>query len=368
MSIRNKLSVLLLLLTGPALADGIFNGGGGGGGGGVGTVTSVGGGCASVAAPNPITSAGTITAVEMINPQTGATYTIANADCGTLTNFTNAGAVAVTLPQAGAASQFIAGWYADYRNSGSGIVTITPATSTIDTIAYRQLLPGQAARIVSDGTNYTVLLGVPGSVIAPSHPGYVAANWYQPLNSGSFTNGAAATASVIKCTFGQVGQRLTISSLGTRISTLAAAGNIQLALYSNVTGRPGLLLSSTPSISTAAAGAFNAALGANQQVGVNGANGTSNLWWCINADNSTVVVNGLSGGTAAVGYIGGTQVNAGASNSLVNMAAAVSCAGAACTGGSSTFGTWPATLVGTTWTIVADASAPQIEFLVNSVP
>jgi hypothetical protein len=365
MSIRNRLAALLIVLAGPALADGIFNGGGGGGGGG--TVTSVAGGCASVANPNPIIAAGTISAFELINPQTGTTYTIANADCGTLTNFTNAANVAVTLPQAGAASQFVSGWFADYRNSGSGIVTITPTTSTIDTTTYRQLLPGQAARIVSDGTNYLVMLGVAGSVIAPSHPGYIAANWYQPLNQGNFVAGIAATANTIKCSFGQVAQRLTISTLGTRVGTLAAGGNVQFALYSNVAGRPGVLLSSTASISTAATGSINGVLGANVQVGGNGANGGANLWWCMNSDNATVVLNGVSGGTAGTGYIGGTQAQV-AINAVASTSSGVSCAAAACAGGSSTFGTWPATLVGSTWTIVVDASSPQIVFLVSSVP
>lgn len=94
---------------------------------------------------------------EQINAQTGVSYTVLQSDQGKLLTFTNAGAIAVTLPQATAA--FGAGWWADFKClSGSvGAVTITPTTSTIDGASTLVLTFGQSARVISDGTNYQII-------------------------------------------------------------------------------------------------------------------------------------------------------------------------------------------------------------------
>lgn len=96
---------------------------------------------------------------ELVNAQTGASYSIADTDKGHLITFSNTGAVAVTLPQAGAANAFAAGWFADVENLNQGVVTITPTTSTINGLSTFVLYMNQGARIVSDGTNYFVIQG-----------------------------------------------------------------------------------------------------------------------------------------------------------------------------------------------------------------
>jgi hypothetical protein len=48
--------------------------------------------------------------------------------------------------------------------------------------------------------------------------------------------------------------------------------------------------------------------------------------------------------------------------------AGISCTGASCNGGSSTFGTWPATLAGSTWVNVGTATSPELYFQPFSVP
>lgn len=96
------------------------------------------------------------TGYERANAQTGTSYTIATGSLGKLLTLSNASAVAVTLPQAGAS--FPDGWYCDCKNIGAGVVTITPATSTIDGAATLVLNKGQSARIVSDATNYRTVL------------------------------------------------------------------------------------------------------------------------------------------------------------------------------------------------------------------
>lgn len=101
-----------------------------------------------------ITATGTVYSIENINAQTGTTYTVANSDQAKLITVSNTAAVAVTLPQAGASSLFLANWYADFENINTGLVTITPTTSTVDGAASLALRDNQGVRIVSDGTNY----------------------------------------------------------------------------------------------------------------------------------------------------------------------------------------------------------------------
>jgi hypothetical protein len=99
-----------------------------------------------------------ITGYEPFNAQTGTSYTLVDGDRGKVITASNAAAQAYTLPQAGASSTFIAGWFADVANistNTAGIVTITPTTSTINGKTTLVLPPGSAARIISDGTNYT---------------------------------------------------------------------------------------------------------------------------------------------------------------------------------------------------------------------
>lgn len=95
--------------------------------------------------------------LELVNAQTGTTYTFLNSDNSKLVTAFNAAAQAYTLPQAGAASAFLTGWFTDIHNkstNAAGVVTITPVTSTIDGAATLALNPGDSARLVSDGTNY----------------------------------------------------------------------------------------------------------------------------------------------------------------------------------------------------------------------
>lgn len=93
------------------------------------------------------------------NAVTATTYTVADTDRNRLTTFSNTSPVAVTLPQAGASSQFLSGWYSWFRNINTGVVTITPTTSTIDGAATFKLRKGQDILVISDGPNYLVVQG-----------------------------------------------------------------------------------------------------------------------------------------------------------------------------------------------------------------
>lgn len=96
-----------------------------------------------------------------INAQTGTTYTVAGSDFAKLVTFSNGGAIAVTLPQAGTVG-LNTGWYVYVENIGVGTATITPTTSTIDGAASLALLTNQGAMLVSNGTNYATVRGVGG--------------------------------------------------------------------------------------------------------------------------------------------------------------------------------------------------------------
>lgn len=123
---------------------------------------------------------------EPVNAQVGTTYTVLAGDAGKIITFANAGAIAVTLPQAGAS--FPNGWFADFRNKGTTDVTITPTTSTINGAASFVLHGGQDCTIISDGTNYQILVG--RAVVAKSAVG---SQWLNSAGAdGVFTSSQPA--------------------------------------------------------------------------------------------------------------------------------------------------------------------------------
>lgn len=99
-----------------------------------------------------------------VNAQTGTTYTVVTGDRNKLITFSNASAVAVTLPQAGSTG-FANNFEFEAKNIGAGTVTITPTTSTIDGAATLTLTTGQSVRLYSDGTNY---FSAPGKATTPA--------------------------------------------------------------------------------------------------------------------------------------------------------------------------------------------------------
>lgn len=62
-------------------------------------------------------------------------------------------------PSAGNVSNFYKGWWCQVKNSGTGVVTITPTASTIDGAASYVLNTGDEIEIYSDGNNYQVTHG-----------------------------------------------------------------------------------------------------------------------------------------------------------------------------------------------------------------
>lgn len=97
----------------------------------------------------------TLNTSQVINPQTGTSYAMLITDAGKLVTFSNASSVAVSL-SAATTTGFTAGYSFDAQNLGAGTVTVTPATSTINSATTLVIPKNYGCTITSDGTNYQV--------------------------------------------------------------------------------------------------------------------------------------------------------------------------------------------------------------------
>lgn len=343
-----------------------------------------------------------------VRATTTTSEALANSDQNKLVTFSNAGAVACTIAQAGSGGNFAAGWAVSLKNLGAGTVTCTPTTSTVDGAANFTLTTGQGVDLYSDGTNYFTQPGKGGggtvtttgspangnltqfsgassitngnlsgdcttsgtlATTCPGpHPGYIASNYYLPVSSQIFGTTSAATANRILCYYAFVPQVITINTVGLGF-VAAGSSNSQAALYKSASGRPGALIDKTGNILNTGANSFvTGALGGSQQIGPGTANG-QNIWWCTNQNDSTVTYRGLAGSGGIFGsfYQGSATLGTTMTQGGITPAS-IRCDGAACNGGSSTFNTWPATLAGTTWTDVTGNNTALVAFQVLSVP
>jgi hypothetical protein len=118
-----------------------------------------------------------------VNLQTGTSYTFQSSDYTQLVSFSNASAIAATLPEATVFGNL---WYTAVENTGAGTLTITPTTSTIDGAANLALTQNQGCFIYSDGTNFYTERGMASgsalTVTSGANPGNVS------VSSLSFTS------------------------------------------------------------------------------------------------------------------------------------------------------------------------------------
>lgn len=379
---------------------------------------SVGCSAAATAANPPLT----ISVQKAITPLSAANAPILASYCGGVENLSQATNDAPTIAVAGSAG-FTQGWFTDLCNISANTKTITPASGTIGGAATYVIAAASAAApkcitIVSDAANTNYAVETSGSGASPGgtsgqlqtnngsggfagaagvtaaqmpaltgdcattagtvattcnalpHPGYIVNNWYVPIGVVQVATGQSLTANKITCHYGAAAQNITIDNVGVLISGAAASGNLQVALYTNASGRPATLITSTASISTAGAVPVNAALAANAVVGPSTANGRD-LWWCNNVDTNGAAALMQSLNAAVNASYTAAIIGSSAQANAISAAATnvgISCTGAACTGGSSTFNTWPASLVGSTWTEITSARVTAIEFRVKSLP
>lgn len=146
------------------------------------------------------------------NPQTGTSYTYLVTDRAGYTTFSNAAAIAVTLPQAGSA-----GFGSNFVNLscdiGAGTATITPTTSTIsfsNGAAYTSgaaslaLTTGQCAWIYSDNTNYFALVRSGGGLGTVTSVAATVPSWLTVAGSPITSSGTLAISVASAQTAGQV--------------------------------------------------------------------------------------------------------------------------------------------------------------------
>jgi hypothetical protein len=103
---------------------------------------------------SPTTGSVICSASYIIRAVTGTTDALVAADGGKLVTYSNASAIAVTIAQA--TGSFGAGYSTDVQNLGAGLITITPATSTINGAATLTIPSNTGCSITSDGANYQV--------------------------------------------------------------------------------------------------------------------------------------------------------------------------------------------------------------------
>lgn len=89
----------------------------------------------------------------MVFSAKNAPYAILNGDRAVIINWTG-GTGTMSLPDPATVG---AGWFVVIKNTGSGIVTVTPAAGTIDLVGSIGFAPDESAFVATDGTNYATI-------------------------------------------------------------------------------------------------------------------------------------------------------------------------------------------------------------------
>lgn len=162
-----------------------------------------------------------------VNSQTSSTYAIDDSDRGKLLvlAYATLSIMAVTLPQAGASSLFISGWFVDIVNEGAETAKLTITTSTCCGAGVLIIPPGASFRLISDGSNYH-LRGF--DVALAGQGGFISAGLPVPSfqNAGSATNLTSVRFIKFVLTQAQLLSRVT-----TFVVTGVGASTSNLGLY-----------------------------------------------------------------------------------------------------------------------------------------
>lgn len=186
--------------------------------------------------------------------------------------------------------------------------------------------------------------------VAPDHPGYVSGRFYLTLNTGATYSTAALSSGTIRLTPFLIKERVTISEMGVRVTTLAASSNIQAAIYNThpTTKRPTTLVGNTASMAGTAAAVVTAAISQGNQTLDPGW-----YWFAANSD-AAPIVQGAAAGAPAIPSLHGstTQTTVIGSSGTLNYLTTTA-----------TFGTW-GDLTSATFTEATNSGAPVGTFKV----
>jgi hypothetical protein len=321
--------------------------------------------------------------------QAGTTYTAAIGDANTDVSFTNASAVTFTIPpnssvaypvntvigalQTGAGTVSFA--------AGAGVTINTPSGLALagqyayvaakKTATDTWILTGDLAGGGSGTTTNAVTFAASGGAAAGTTFNGSAAKTidYHTVGAlpeiGSLPTGhfvvpdghssggtvvAMATGTMVAVPF-TFRRTMAVTSLAFQINTLAAAGNVQLAIYDShsTLGFPnGAPIWSSASQSTAATGVFTIG---SLSFTLN----PNHLYWLVaNSDNSTVQFNTTvitnPGVSVAAQLFGDTAANALSTSAIRGWQLA------------QTFGTWPTTTGAEAWAVSSNQRAPLVAF------
>lgn len=302
--------------------------------------------------PTSVAASGTVAGSNLSGTNTGD-QTSVSGNAGTATALATGRTLAITGDLT---------WTSPTFNGSSNVTaagTLATVNSNVGSFGSSTLVPVvtlNAKGLVTACTTATITRAALATYLDVM-PSYKAGNYIWSKRDVNANTSSVIGLNLMRATIIVVTQTITISELFTRISTAAASGNVQLAIYAtdaSGTVPSGNPIAKTGNISTTSAAMVNATVNSGTPVQL-----PAGIYFiAVMCDNATAAIPCFIGGTAGLtAYVG--------SATLANLSSA-SGSNFLSLQWSVTFGTWPnATTTPGTETAIQE---PFIGFKVSSVP